>query len=117
MARKKKSPVALVIDDLALVTLTKADLVETLFEQIGLNKRESADVVDAFFATISETLVAGGDVKLPGFGNFEVKHKNARPGRNPRTGEEVMIPARRVVTFRASQILKDKIQDTSSESA
>lgn len=117
MARRKKNPIALVIDELAPVTRTKADLVETLFEQIGLNKRESADVVDAFFAAISEALVAGGDVKLPGFGNFEVKHKTARPGRNPRTGEEVMIPARRVVTFRASQILKDKVQDTPPESA
>ncbi|MFA7526512.1 MAG: integration host factor subunit alpha [Ottowia sp.] len=110
MARKKKRPVALVIGDMSPVTLTKADLIETLFEQIGLNKRESADVVDAFFGTISRALASGDDVKLPGFGNFEVKHKTARPGRNPRTGEEVMIPARRVVTFRASQILKDKIQ-------
>ena len=110
MARKKKNPVALVIDDLAPVTLTKADLVETLFEQIGLNKRESADVVDAFFTIISDALVSGGDVKLPGFGNFEVKHKTARPGRNPRTGDEVMIPARRVVTFHASSKLKLLVQ-------
>lgn len=117
MARRKRKSAAPIIDELAPVTLTKADLVETLFEQIGLNKRESADVVDAFFDTISRTLVAGEEVKLPGFGNFEVKYKAARPGRNPRTGEEVMIPARRVVTFRASQILRDKIQDEASRPA
>ena len=117
MVKRRQNPVALVIDELVPVTLTKADLVEALFEQIGLNKRESADMVDAFFSVISDALVSGDDVKLPGFGSFEVKHKTARPGRNPRTGEEVMIPARRVVTFRASRILKDKIQDSPSEPA
>lgn len=114
MAKPKQSTATPIISDLAPVTLTKADLIETLFEQIGLNKRESADVVDAFFDLISRTLVDGEDVKLPGFGNFEVKHKATRPGRNPRTGEEVMIPARRVVTFRASQLLRDKIQAEAS---
>lgn len=111
MAKAKPQPRTPLIDELTPVTLTKADLVEALFEQIGFNKREAADVIDAFFDTISRTLVAGEDVKLPGFGNFEVRHKTARPGRNPRTGEEVMISARRVVTFRASQILRRRIQE------
>ena len=90
--------------------LTKAQLAELLFEQIGLNKRESKDMVDAFFDLVSESLVDGKDVKISGFGNFQIRTKAPRPGRNPRTGEAIPIAARRVVTFHASQKLKDQIQ-------
>lgn len=90
--------------------LTKAQMAELLFEQIGLNKRESKDMVDAFFELISQSLVDGQDVKISGFGNFQIRTKAARPGRNPRTGEPVAIEARRVVTFHASPKLKDSVQ-------
>ena len=91
--------------------LTKAQLAEMLFEQIGLNKRESKDMVDAFFDLISNSLVAGEDVKISGFGNFQIRTKAPRPGRNPRTGEPVAIEARRVVTFHASPKLKEAVQN------
>jgi len=90
--------------------LTKAQLAEILFEQISLNKRESKDMVDAFFELITETLVEGTDVKISGFGNFQIRTKAPRPGRNPRTGEVVAIEARRVVTFHASPKLKEVVQ-------
>ena len=93
-----------------MTTLTKAELADLLFEQVGLNKREAKDMVDAFFDLISESLIKGEDVKLSSFGNFQVRMKKARPGRNPRTGEEVPIEARRVVTFHASGKLKDSVQ-------
>ena len=101
---------ALAVDSLETSALTKAQLAEMLFEQIGLNKRESKDMVDAFFDVISAGLVAGGEVKLSGFGNFQMRVKAPRPGRNPRTGELIPIAARRVVTFHASQKLKDQLQ-------
>ena len=82
-----------------------------LFEQIGLNKRESKDMIDAFFDLISSSLVNGSDVKVAGFGNFQIRTKAPRPGRNPRTGEAIPIASRRVVTFHASQKLKEQIQD------
>jgi integration host factor subunit alpha len=85
-------------------------LAELLFEQIGLNKRESKDMIDAFFDLISASLVDGADVKISGFGNFQIRTKAPRPGRNPRTGEAIPIQARRVVTFHASHKLKDQIQ-------
>jgi len=91
-------------------TLTKAELAEMLFERVGLNKREAKDMVDAFYALIVEHLIAGDDVKLSGFGNFQMRVKAPRPGRNPRTGELIPIAARRVVTFHASQKLKDQLQ-------
>ncbi len=90
--------------------LTKAQLSELLFEQIGFNKRESKDMVDAFFELIAETLVEGEEVKITGFGNFQVRTKAPRPGRNPRTGEAVAIESRRVVTFHASPKLKEAVQ-------
>lgn len=90
--------------------LTKAQLAELLFEQIGLNKRESKDMVDAFFDLVSGSLVEGQDVKITGFGNFQIRTKAARPGRNPRTGELIPIDERRVVTFHASHKLKEAIQ-------
>ena len=99
----------LAVDSLETSALTKAQLAELLFEQIGLNKREAKDMVDAFYALIVEHLIAGDDVKLSGFGNFQMRVKAPRPGRNPRTGELIPIAARRVVTFHASQKLKDRV--------
>ena len=99
---------------LETLALTKAHLAELLFEQIGLNKRESKDMIDAFFELISERLVEGKDVKISGFGNFQIRIKAPRPGRNPRTGEAIPIKARRVVIFHASHKLKDQIQGSGS---
>lgn len=90
-------------------TLTKAELSELLFEHVGLNKREAKDMVEAFFDEISSALECGESVKLAAFGNFQLRDKVSRPGRNPKTGAEVQIPARRVVTFQASQKLKDMV--------
>jgi len=93
-----------------VTTLTKAELAELLFERLGLNKREAKDMVEAFFDLMVRQLVEGDDVKISGFGNFQIRTKAPRPGRNPRTGEEVPIDARRVVTFHASHKLKEQIQ-------
>ena len=95
------------VESLEQPALTKAQLADMLFDNIGLNKREAKDMVDAFFDMISESLIKGEDVKLSSFGNFQVRMKKARPGRN---GEEVPIEARRVVTFHASGKLKDSVQ-------
>ena len=91
-------------------TLTKAELADLLFERLGLNKRESKDMVEAFFDLIHATLVSGADVKMSGFGNFNIRRKAPRPGRNPRTGEAIPIKARNVVTFHASHKLKAVVQ-------
>ncbi|MBS0293901.1 MAG: integration host factor subunit alpha [Proteobacteria bacterium] len=101
------------VESLESPALTKAQLADLLFEQIGLNKRESKDMVDAFFDLIVKGLVDGEEVKLSGFGNFQIRTKAPRPGRNPRTGEAIPIEARRVVTFHASSKLKEQIQDQS----
>lgn len=98
------------LDTLETPTLTKAQLIEVLYEQIGLNKREAKDMVDAFFEQIVQQLQNGQEVKISGFGNFCVRSKASRPGRNPKTGEAVDIPARKTVTFRASSKLKTKVQ-------
>ncbi|MGO4809429.1 integration host factor subunit alpha [Cupriavidus sp. 2MCAB6] len=92
-------------------TLTKAELAEMLFDQVGLNKRESKDMVEAFFDVIREALEHGDSVKLSGFGNFQLRDKPQRPGRNPKTGEIIPITARRVVTFHASQKLKGLVEE------
>ena len=97
-------------DSLQTSTLTKAQLAEKLFDNIGLNKREAKDMVDAFFDLIVQELVQGRDVKISGFGNFQLRSKSPRPGRNPRTGELISIEARRVVTFHASHKLKAVVQ-------
>ena len=97
-------------ESLETPALTKAQLAEMLFEQIGLNKRESKDMIDAFFDLIADSLVEGQDVKISGFGNFQIRTKAPRPGRNPRTGEAIPIEARRAVTFHASHKLKELIQ-------
>lgn len=95
-----------------LPTLTKAELAELLFEQVGLNKREAKDMVETFFDEIRNALERGESVKLSGFGNFQLRDKPQRPGRNPKTGEEIPITARRVVTFHASQKLKSMVEST-----
>ena len=110
MSNEPSEFLELAVDSLETSALTKAQLAEMLFEQIGLNKRESKDMVDAFFDLIAQSLIAGEDVKLSGFGNFQIRTKAARPGRNPRTGEAIPIEARRVVTFHASSKLKEQIQ-------
>ena len=98
-----------------LPTLTKAELAELLFEQVGLNKREAKDMVETFFDEIRNALERGESVKLSGFGNFQLRDKPQRPGRNPKTGEEIPITARRVVTFHASQKLKGMVEDSSQQ--
>ncbi len=95
-----------------LPTLTKAELAELLFEQVGLNKREAKDMVETFFGEIRNALERGEAVKLSGFGNFQLRDKPQRPGRNPKTGEEIPITARRVVTFHASQKLKEMVENS-----
>ena len=99
----------LALDSLNTTALTKAQLADALFDQIGLNKREAKDFVDAFFEVVATELAQGKSVKISGFGNFEVHNKTARPGRNPQTGEPVVIAARKVVTFRASGSLRQQI--------
>jgi len=86
--------------------MTKADLVESIYEKIGFSKKESADIVEMIFDTIKETLEKGEKIKISGFGNFVVRAKRPRMGRNPQTGQEIEISARRVLTFRPSQVLK-----------
>ena len=100
------------LEALETPALTKAPLADLLFEQIGLNQRESKDMVDAFIDLICDKLVNGEDVKISGFGNFQIRTKAPRPGRNPRTGEAIAIQARRVVTFHASHKLKEQIQQS-----
>ena len=92
------------------MALTKADMVEALFDQLGLNKREAKDFVEMFFEEVRAALSNGEQVKLSGFGNFDLRNKNERPGRNPKTGEEIPITARRVVTFRPGQKLKARVE-------
>ncbi len=91
------------------MTVTKADLANTLFEQLGLNKREAKEFIELFFEKIRESLENGESVKLSGFGGFSVRDKRSRPGRNPKTGEEVAVTPRRGVTYKASQKVKDRI--------
>jgi integration host factor subunit alpha len=101
---------SVILPTLEAPTLTKAELAELLFDRLGLNKRESKDMVEAFFEIVHGSLVEGRDVKLSGFGNFNIRRKAPRPGRNPRTGEAIPIKARNVVTFHASHKLKAIVQ-------
>ncbi len=117
MSQEKLAPMELAIESLDSPALTKAQLADLLFDQIGLNKRESKEMVDAFFDLVSQSLVEGDDVKLSGFGNFQIRTKAPRPGRNPRTGELIPIQARRVVTFHASTKLKEQIQSGETSSS
>tara|TARA_B100000959_G_scaffold275313_1_gene328501 strand:+ start:432 stop:731 length:300 start_codon:yes stop_codon:yes gene_type:complete len=98
------------------MTLTKSDIVEDLNNEIGLNKREAKELVDSLFNNIKNKLENGEEVKLSGFGNFQLKDKTSRPGRNPRTGEDVEISARKVVTFKSGQKLKEAVKTLSNES-
>ena len=90
-------------------TLTRADLAEAVYQEVGLSRNESADLVEAILTEVSGSLVSGENVKISSFGSFLVRHKGRRIGRNPKTGEEVPIEPRRVLSFRASQVLKDRI--------
>ena len=92
------------------MSLTKADIADRLFNEVGLNKREAKEFVEAYFEIIREALESGENVKLSGFGNFQLREKNQRPGRNPKTGEEIPISARRVVTFRPGQKLRATVE-------
>ena len=92
------------------MSLTKADLASALFDEVGLNKREAKEFVDSWFETVRQALEDGDQVKLSGFGNFQLRDKNQRPGRNPKTGEEIPISARRVVTFKPGQKLRARVE-------
>jgi integration host factor subunit alpha len=96
------------------MALTKAEVAEHLFEKVGLSKRDAKDMVEIFFEEIRETLESGDQVKLSGFGNFDLRQKSERPGRNPKTGEDIPILARKVVTFRPGQKLKSRVEDGNS---
>ena len=97
------------------MALTKADMAERLFEELGLNKREAKEMVEKFFEVIRQSLENGEQVKLSGFGNFDLREKKQRPGRNPKTGEEVPISPRRVLVFRPSHILKERVNAGNSK--
>ena len=97
------------------MALTKADMAEHLYEELGFNKREAKDMVEVFFEEIRQSLIDNEQVKLSGFGNFDLRDKRARPGRNPKTGEDIPVSARRVVTFRPGQKLKVKVEDYDGE--
>ena len=92
-------------------TLTRADLAEAVYQRVGLSRTESADMVEMVLGEVSDALVRGETVKLSSFATFQVRHKNERIGRNPKTGEEVPISPRRVLSFRSSNVLKDRIQN------
>ena len=104
------NPMELARDNIDPTSLTKADLGAMLFDQLGVNKREASDLVDAFFAIITARLVAGEEVKLADFAGFQVRLKAPRPGRNPRTGEKVEIARRQVVTFQSGSKLKERLK-------
>ncbi len=91
--------------------MTKADIVETIYERVGFSKKESAELVETVFDVIKDALVNGEKVKFSGFGNFIVREKNARKGRNPQTGEEIQLEARRVLTFKPSLVLKNALNE------
>ncbi len=92
------------------MALTKAGIAERLYNDLGLTKREAKELVEMFFEEVRSVLESGKQVKLSGFGNFDLREKNRRPGRNPKTGEEILISARRVVTFRPGQKLKSRVE-------
>ena len=94
------------------MALTKAEMAEHLFEKLGINKRDAKDLVELFFEEIKSALESGEQVKLSGFGNFDLRDKNERPGRNPKTGEDIPIKARREVTFRPGQKLKSRDENS-----
>jgi integration host factor subunit alpha len=97
------------------MALTKAELAEVLFDKYGISKQEAKVLVEGFFEEIRVALENGEQVKLSGFGNFELRTKNQRPGRNPKTGEEIPISARRVVTFKPGQKFKSRVENAEPE--
>ncbi|MEX1222704.1 MAG: integration host factor subunit alpha [Idiomarina sp.] len=97
------------------MALTKAEMAEHLFDKFGINKRDAKELVENFFEEIRTALEQGDPVKLSGFGNFELREKGERPGRNPKTGEDIPISARRVVTFRPGQKLKQRVENAKPE--
>ncbi len=92
--------------------MTKADMVELVYERIGVSKRESARIVETIFDVVKETLERGDNVKISGFGSFNIQHKKPRRGRNPQTGEEITISARRVLSFKASNVLREQLNSS-----
>jgi integration host factor subunit alpha len=96
------------------MTITKADVAKHLFDELGFNKREAGDLVESFFEGVKASLAQGEPVKLSGFGRFDLRDKRGRPGRNPKTGQEIPITARRVVTFKMGQKLKFQVDQTTS---
>jgi integration host factor subunit alpha len=98
-------------------TVTKADIIESVYEKVGFSKKEAAEIVEMVFDTIKETLERGEKIKISGFGNFLVRDKKSRVGRNPQTGEEIEISARRVLTFRPSQVLKNALNSADMPNA
>lgn len=99
------------------MTVTKADLAKQIMDHLGLNMRESKDMVEAFFAEIANCLESGEEVKLSGFGTFQLRDKSARPGRNPKTGEEVLVTARRVISYYPSTTLKSALDQAILQTA
>lgn len=95
--------------------MTKADIIEAVYEQIGFSKKEAAEVVELVFETMKDTLAEGEKIKISGFGNFVVREKRARVGRNPQTGDKITITERRVLTFKPSQVLKDSLNEGRGE--
>jgi integration host factor subunit alpha len=91
--------------------MTKADLVDLIYERVGSSKKEACEVVESIFDIIRDSLSQGGKVKISGFGTFIVHHKNARRGRNPQTGDTITIDSRRVLSFKPSQVLKDRVNN------
>ena len=91
--------------------MTKADIVEQIYERVGFSKKESAELVEKVFEAIKDTLAQGENVKIPGFGNFVVRDKNSRKGRNPHTGQEILLEARKVLTFKPSLVLKTLLNE------
>ncbi len=98
-------------------TLTKADIVESVFQKVGFSKKESSELVELVFETMKKTLEKGEKIKISGFGKFEVRHKKPRRGRNPQTGTEIEISARRVLSFKPSQVLKNALSDDGTTTA
>lgn len=94
------------------MAMTKADIVESLYEKVGFSKKEAADLVELVFDTLKKTLSEGQKIKISGFGNFVVREKRSRVGRNPQTGQSIEISARRVLTFRPSQVLRAEVNST-----
>lgn len=95
-------------------TVTKADIIEAIYEKIGYSKKEASDLVELIFETLKETLAKGDKIKISGFGNFVVRDKRARVGRNPQTGESIEISARRVLTFKPSQVLRAEVNQSNA---